>query len=66
MKVPCSVIQDLLPLYHDNVCSPESSAMIEEHLKDCEACQEEFHKLEESPLAEMEKKRKPRKRTSNG
>lgn len=52
MKVPCSVIQDLLPLYHDNVCSPESSAMIEEHLKDCEACQEEFHKLEESPLAQ--------------
>ena len=52
MKVPCSVIRDLLPLYHDSVCSPESSAMVEEHLKDCEACQEEFHKLEESPLAE--------------
>ena len=50
MKVPCSVIQDLLPLYHDSVCSPESCALIEEHLKDCEACQEEFHKLEESPL----------------
>ena len=50
MKVPCSVIQDLLPLYHDGVCSPESSAMIEEHLKDCEACQEEFHKLQANLL----------------
>ena len=61
MKVPCSVIQDLLPLYHDSVCSPESSAMIEEHLKDCEACQEEFHKLEESPLAENGKKEEAEK-----
>ena len=56
MNISCKVIQDLLPLYHDNVCSPESSAMIEEHLKDCEACQEEFHKLEESPLAKNGKK----------
>lgn len=61
MKVPCSVIQDLLPLYHDSVCSPESSAMIEEHLKDCEACQEEFHKLEENPLAENGKKEESEK-----
>ena len=37
MKVPCSVIRDLLPLYHDSVCSPESSAMVEEHMKDFEA-----------------------------
>ncbi len=61
MKVPCSVIRDLLPLYHDSVCSPESSAMIEEHLKDCEACQEEFHKLEESPLAETVKEEEEHK-----
>ena len=26
MNISCKVIQDLLPLYHDNVCSPESSA----------------------------------------
>ena len=66
MKVPCSVIQDLLPLYHDNVCSPESSAMIEEHLKDCEACQEEFHKLEESPLPESLNERKTEKESLKG
>ena len=61
MKVPCSVIRDLLPLYHDSVCSPESSTMVEEHLKDCEACQEEFHKLEESPLAETVKEEEEHK-----
>ena len=44
MKVTCKVIQDLLPLYHDGVASPDTAALVEEHLKDCEACQEVFHK----------------------
>ena len=48
MKVTCKVIQDLLPLYHDSVCSPETAALVEEHLKDCEACQEEFHRLQDA------------------
>lgn len=61
MNISCKVIQDLLPLYHDGVCSPESSAMIEEHLKDCEACLEEYHKLEESPLAKNGKKEEAEK-----
>lgn len=50
MKVPCNVIRDLLPLYHDSVCSPETAALVEEHLKDCDACQEEFHKLQANLL----------------
>ena len=37
-KIPCKVIQDLLPLYHDGICSPESSALIEEHLTNCQTC----------------------------
>lgn len=61
MKVPCSVIRDLLPLYHDSVCSPESCTLVEEHLKDCEACQEEFHKLEESPLPQAAKEEEEHK-----
>lgn len=39
MKLPCKVIEDLLPLYHDGVCSPESAALVEEHLAGCENCQ---------------------------
>ena len=31
MKYPCSLIQDLLPLYHDGVCSEESNKIIEAH-----------------------------------
>lgn len=32
------IIQDLLPLYHDNVCSNKSLAAIEEHLMECDTC----------------------------
>ena len=53
MKVTCKVIQDLLPLYHDGVASPDTAALVEEHLKDCEACQEEFHKLQEAPAPSL-------------
>lgn len=40
MKLPCEIVQDLLPLYHDGVCSPESTASVEEHLRSCESCKQ--------------------------
>lgn len=38
-KISCDVVQDLLPLYQDGACSGASSQMIEEHLRECQACQ---------------------------
>ena len=38
MKVPCDIIEDLLPLYHDDVCSEDSRNMVNEHLQTCEKC----------------------------
>lgn len=38
MKLPCKVIEDLLPMYFDKVCSNESTALIEKHLQDCPHC----------------------------
>lgn len=38
MKLPCDMIQDLLPLYHDGVCSQVSRTLVEEHLKECPDC----------------------------
>ena len=35
----CEVIQDLIPLYIDGCCSPESAKLVEAHLKTCDACQ---------------------------
>ncbi len=42
MNVSCNVIKDLLPLYHDNICSPESREMVEGHISYCNDCAEEL------------------------
>lgn len=39
MTVSCEIIKDLLPLYHDNVCSTESRVLVEEHIKECRSCE---------------------------
>ena|GEM_PF-4718043 len=36
--IPCSVIRDLLPLYNDALCSPESAELVEQHLQICPEC----------------------------
>lgn len=38
MKTSCNIIRDLLPLYHDKVCSKESCILVEEHIEQCEDC----------------------------
>ncbi|MGN0448325.1 MAG: zf-HC2 domain-containing protein [Acutalibacteraceae bacterium] len=38
MKYPCEMIQDLLPLYLDGVCSEESKKAVSQHLKECTGC----------------------------
>ena len=38
MKTSCKIIEDLMPMYHDAVCSEESAALIEEHLRECPNC----------------------------
>lgn len=37
-KFDCNIIQDLLALYHDGVCSEESREAVEQHLAECEKC----------------------------
>lgn len=34
----CEIIRDLLPLYHDGVCSAGSAEAVQEHLNTCPAC----------------------------
>ena len=38
MKTSCKIIEDLLPMYHDGICSEESAALVDEHLKECQNC----------------------------
>ncbi len=48
MKISCEIIKDLLPLYHDGVCSNDSRAMIEEHLADCDSCKAELQTMDDA------------------
>lgn len=53
----CQIVQDLLPLYLDGVCSPASAALVEEHLSACEDCRalrEEMAQREPLPDAKWE------------
>ena len=36
--LPCELVQDLLPLYHDGVCSDTSRKLVDSHLETCEKC----------------------------
>lgn len=56
MKVSCEIIKDLLPLYHDGVCSKDSQLMIEEHLTDCEECKAELQAMEKEFLVDSKEK----------
>ena len=48
------IAQDLLPLYHDGVCSERSRAAVEEHLQTCEDCRAALAAMD-TPLPEAEK-----------
>ncbi len=55
MKISCEIIKDLLPLYHDGVCSNDSRTMVEEHLAYCDSCKAELQAMdEELPLKNAE------------
>ncbi len=42
MKISCEIIKDLLPLYHDGVCSDESKRFVNKHLSECTGCSKEL------------------------
>lgn len=44
-QITCDTILDLLPLYIDQVCSTDSNALVEGHLRVCPACKAEYEKL---------------------
>lgn len=44
-KISCNVIRDLLPLYCDDICSPESLALIKNHLETCPECSALLEKM---------------------
>ena len=62
MKTECGIIQDLLPLYVDGICSPESQAAVAQHLQECDVCRERHRRMtaalpEQAEPEELEKGR---------
>ena len=49
----CDVIQDLLPLYCDDVASEGSRAMVDEHIKSCSECQELLENMKNSSFPDV-------------
>jgi len=45
MKIPCAVIEDLLPLYHDGICNEGCRKYVDEHLAACDECKVTLGKL---------------------
>lgn len=46
----CEVVRDLLPLYDEKLCSPESAELVEEHIKTCADCKALLEKLPKTEL----------------
>lgn len=42
MKLPCKIVEDLLPLFEENLCSTESKAAVQSHLEECADCREKI------------------------
>ena len=45
MKINCNIIQDLLPLYVEQLVSEKSKIEIEEHLKECSQCTKVYENM---------------------
>lgn len=54
MRLQCTVIEDLLPVYTDGICSQESEKLIEEHLLECPACREMLAGMRTSAVEEVQ------------
>lgn len=45
MDVTCNVIEDLLPLYADGICSEDSKTIVEHHIAICPECKAKFEAM---------------------
>lgn len=71
MRNECNIIRDILPLYAENMVSGDTADLVEEHLKDCDACRKEYENTKEiqperevtdaAPLLKLSRKMKIKK-----
>lgn len=54
MNISCEVIRDLLPLYAEDMVSPETEAMVKDHLAECPSCAKMLEEMR-APLEDAPK-----------
>ncbi|MDO4648897.1 MAG: zf-HC2 domain-containing protein [Eubacteriales bacterium] len=64
-NISCDVIQDLLPLYVDEMLSNDSIELVEEHLRDCPECSEQLQQLRQDASAPIQKQQISEKSSKN-
>lgn len=52
MNKECSIVQDILPLYVDEVCSDASREYVENHISGCNDCNDMLNKLRKTEYVE--------------
>lgn len=55
-EIKCTIIQDVLPLYVDEVVSQDTKEMVDEHLQYCEKCQKEYDAMKQELYIPAENK----------
>mgnify|MGYP004573527621 CR=1 FL=1 len=55
-KLKCSIVEDLMPLYIEDLLSEETKKEIELHLDECENCKEVYDELKKGVNLGYEKK----------
>ena len=54
MKNECSIVQDILPLYVEDMVSEDTAGFVKEHLRGCPECRAELEKLREPVTVQLE------------
>lgn len=54
-EIKCTIIQDVLPLYIDEVVSQDTKEMVKEHLQHCNKCQQEYDLMKQDLYLPVEK-----------
>lgn len=55
-EIKCTIIQDVLPLYIDEVVSQDTKEMVDEHLQHCDQCQKEYESMKQDLYIPVENK----------
>lgn len=54
MKLCCEIVEDLLPLVADDLCSQQTKRAVEEHLQGCQRCRTLYNNAHNDPIPTIE------------